>query len=251
MSIYMKEDRILHSHSSKKPIMTMILHQLSLLYQSIRIPLIWKSALWIFLSGATSPGLHQINFYYATDVLHFTPNFMAVSRAAGYLFLMVGTVFYNSFFRATRFRIILYYAQVALSIVSLLDIVLVMRWNLRLGIPDQWFFLGDEVISDIVCRLKSMPVLVLCNKICPETVEGTLFALLMSITNLSSTMSSYWGAILCHWIGISKDNYDNLWLAILIRSIFKIIPIFFLSLIPDVSPQEEIKNLRHTKPNIK
>lgn len=157
---------------------------------------------------------------------------------------MIGTIIYNSLYRATRFRTILYYAQIALAVVSLLDIVLVTRLNVRMGIPDTWFVLGDEIISDVVSRLKTMPLLVLCAKVCPPGLEGTLFALLMSISNFSGSISSYWGALLCYWIGIAKDQYEGLWIAVLIRSALKLVPIFFLFLIPDACPQQEIHNYR-------
>ena len=241
LSIYIKEDRV-HASNGKKSCMTSASSQFFVLIKSIRSPLIWKSALWIFLSSAISPGLHQISFYYVTDELHFTPEFLGTTRAVGYLFLMAGTVIYNTCFRTTRFRIILYYAQIGLSIVSFLDIILVTRLNLKFGIPDTMFFLGDEIVADVFYRLKSMPVFILCAKVCPPGIEGTLFALLMSISNLSHAISSYWGAILCYWIGIGKDRYENLWLAVLIRSVLKVVPIFFLFLIPDVCPQQEIDN---------
>jgi hypothetical protein len=88
-----------------------------------------------------------------------------------------------------------------------------------------------------------MPVLVLCAKLCPQGIEGTLFALLMSISNFSISVSEFWGALICSWLSIKKDAYENLWLAVLIRSCLKIIPIFFLFLIPTSDPQEIIDNL--------
>lgn len=206
--------------------------QTALLARSLKTPIVWKSALWIFLSGATSPAFGQISFYYSTEVLMFTPEFLGTIGAFGYIFLMVGTVIYNTYFKSANFKTILFYAQLALAGISLLDILLVTRANLAIGIPDKVFVMGDEIISDVVGRMKTMPMLVLAAKICGEGVEGTLFALIMSISNFSYSVSSYWGAILCSMLDISRNQYENYWIAILIRSIFKLIPIFFLFLIP-------------------
>ncbi|RLN60867.1 hypothetical protein BBP00_00005732, partial [Phytophthora kernoviae] len=141
------------------------------------------------------------------------------------------------------FRRIFLIAQLSLAVVSLLDIVLVTRANLDMGIPDKAFVLGDTVISDVISRLKTMPVMVLCARLCPKGIEGTLFALLMSISNFSRSISRFWGAIVCTWLGIAKDQYDMLWLAIVVRSVLKVVPIFFLFLVPATDPQDIVNKL--------
>lgn len=95
-------------------------------------------------------------------------------------------------------------------------------------------------MGDIVGRLLTMPILVLSAKICPAGVEGTLFALLMSISNFSSSVSAYWGSLICYLAGVDHDHYANLPWLIIIRSLFKLVPLFFLFLIPDGNPEMEI-----------
>ncbi|KAG6591102.1 Folate-Biopterin transporter (FBT) family [Phytophthora cinnamomi] len=200
-------------------------------------------ALWVFLAGSISPGYSQVFFYFTTEVLHFTPEFLGTISAFGYIFLMAGTMLYNTCFKDMSFRRIFFIAQLSLAVVSLLDAVLVTRLNLSIGIPDKAFVLGDAVLSDIISRLKTMPVLVLCAKLCPKGIEGTLFALLMSISNFSYSVSESWGAIVCGWLGIAKDEYNMLWLAIVLCSILKLAPIAFLFLIPAKDPQEYVDGL--------
>lgn len=215
---------------------------------AIGTPVIWMCALWVFLSGAISPGYSQVFFYFSTDVLHFTPEFLGTVSAFGFMFLMAGTMVYNACFKNMPFRRIFFIAQLSLAIVSLLDIVLVTRANLNVGIPDKAFVLGDAVIADVISRLKTMPVMVLCAKLCPKGIEGTLFALLMSISNFSRSASEVWGALVCRWLGIAKDEYDMLWLAIIVRSALKVVPIFFLFLIPAADPQEIVDELDFSSP---
>ncbi|KAG6591100.1 Folate-Biopterin transporter (FBT) family [Phytophthora cinnamomi] len=193
--------------------------------------------------GSISPGYSQVFFYFTTEVLHFTPEFLGTISAFGYIFLMAGTMLYNTCFKDMSFRRIFFIAQLSLAVVSLLDAVLVTRLNLSIGIPDKAFVLGDAVLSDIISRLKTMPVLVLCAKLCPKGIEGTLFALLMSISNFSYSVSESWGAIVCGWLGIAKDEYNMLWLAIVLCSILKLAPIAFLFLIPAKDPQEYVDGL--------
>ncbi|CEG47852.1 Major facilitator superfamily domain, general substrate transporter [Plasmopara halstedii] len=217
--------------------------QVAQLKGAIGTPVIWMCALWVFLSGAISPGYSQVFFYFSTDVLQFTPEFLGTVSAFGFMFLMVGTMLYNACFKDMPFRRIFFIAQLSLAIVSLLDIVLVTRANLNIGIPDKAFVLGDAVIADVISRLKTMPMMVLCAKLCPKGIEGTLFALLMSISNFSRSVSEFWGALVCAWLGIAKDDYDMLWLAIILRSALKVVPIFFLFLIPATDPQEIVDKL--------
>ena len=228
---------------SKRFFVSSAKRQVRQLVGAITTPVIWKCALWVFLSGALAPGYSQVSFYFMTDVLQFSPEFLGTLSAFGFAFLLVGTLVYNALFKDMSFRRIFFIAQVSLALVSLLEVLLVTRANVRLGIPDKAFVLGDAVLADVVSRLKTMPVLVLCAKLCPKGVEGTLFALLMSITNFSFSVSEFWGAAICAWLDISKDSYDLLWVAVLLRSLFKIAPIFFLFLIPTTDPQEVVDKL--------
>ncbi|KAI9914536.1 hypothetical protein PsorP6_007844 [Peronosclerospora sorghi] len=239
-SMYMEETK---SILSKRLFVASATAQLRQLHVAICTRIVWMCALWVFLSHAIAPAYTQILFYFSTDVLHFTPEFLGTVSAIGFLFLMTGTMLYNTFFTHVSFRRIFFMAQLCLAIVSLLDVVLVTRTNLELGIPDKAFVLGDHVVADVIGRLKTMPIMVLCAKLCPRGIEGTLFALLMSISNVSYSVSEFWGALLCDWMGISQHAYGLLGIAIVVRSALKIVPICFLFLIPSTDPQAMIETL--------
>lgn len=239
-SSFMKEPK---STTGRKNFVLSAKRQFRQLKGAITTPVIWKCALWVFLSGAVSPGYSQVFFFFSTDVLKFTPEFLGTVSAFGFVFLLIGTLIYNAFFKDVSFRRIFLIAQLSLALVSLLDVVLVTRANLDMGIPDKAFVLGDAVIADVISRLKTMPVLVLCAKLCPKGVEGTLFALLMSISNFSYSVSEFWGAFICSSLGITKGAYDNLWIAIVFRSVLKVTPILFLFLIPATDPQDVVDKL--------
>ncbi|XAR54689.1 hypothetical protein NMG60_11029938 [Bertholletia excelsa] len=63
------------------------------------------------------------------------------------------------------------------------QVLLVIGFNRKLGISDEWFAIGDSLILTVLSQASFMPVLVLAAKLCPEGMEATLFATLMSITN--------------------------------------------------------------------
>ncbi|KAF0770944.1 hypothetical protein AaE_002503, partial [Aphanomyces astaci] len=212
--------------------------QVRLLCQALRIPVVWRAALFLFSATAISPSFGQIQFYFLTEELHFSEEFLGNMGALGYVCVSNG--WYEEEMKDVPFRTMFFFAHIGLALVSLAEVLLVTQRNLDLGIPDKWFVIGDAIISDIIGRMKSMPLLVLCAKLCPKGIEGTFFALLMSISNMAWTVSSFWGASLCAHLGIARNAYENLWMAITIRSVMKIVPIFFLCLLPTIDPQDEV-----------
>lgn len=81
-----------------------------------------------------------------------------------------------------------------------------------------------------LCRL--MPFLILSGRLCPHGIEGTLFALFMSINNLGSTLGAFLGAALASALNISSDSFHNLIFGIFIQLLATLFPISFLFLIP-------------------
>ena len=79
-----------------------------------------------------------------------------------------------------------------------------------LGIPDQWFTFGDDLVLTVLGQLAFMPLLVLAAALCPPGVEGTLFATLMSIFNGGGVVGSELGAGLTSLFGVSESDFANL-----------------------------------------
>uniref|UniRef100_A0A5B7BXP8 Putative folate-biopterin transporter 2 n=1 Tax=Davidia involucrata TaxID=16924 RepID=A0A5B7BXP8_DAVIN len=122
----------------------------------------------------------------------------------------------------------------------MLDLMLVLRLNLKFGIPDYFFVVIDESVSQMIIQLKWMPLLVLSSKLCPQGIEGTFFALLMSIDNFGVLSSSWGGGFLLHILKVTRTQFDNLWLAILIRNILRASPLCLLFLVPRSDPNTSI-----------
>ena len=122
----------------------------------------------------------------------------------------------------------------------MLDLILVSRLNLKFGIPDYFFVVIVESIAKMTNRLKWMPMLVLSSKLCPSGIEGTFFALLMSIDNVGLLSASWGGGFVLHMLRITRTKFDNIWLAILIRNILRIAPLWLLFLVPRADTSSSI-----------
>uniref|UniRef100_A0A1D1YWC3 5'-methylthioadenosine/S-adenosylhomocysteine nucleosidase n=1 Tax=Anthurium amnicola TaxID=1678845 RepID=A0A1D1YWC3_9ARAE len=199
---------------------------------AFRQPIILRPMAWFFLSHISIPNLATIMFYYQTEVLHLDASFLGTARVIGWFGLMLGTFIYNRYLKRLRLRRMLMGAHIGLGILNFFDVALVARVNVRFGISDKLMVLCGSALSDAVNQFKMMPFLVLSGQLCPPGIEGTLFALFMSINNLGSTLGSFFGAALASMLNISSQNFDNLLVGIIVQLIATFIPILFLFLIP-------------------
>ncbi|KAH9803566.1 putative folate-biopterin transporter 4 [Citrus sinensis] len=202
------------------------------LYSAFRQPEILRPMAWFFLAHVAVPNLSTVMFYYQTEILNLEASFLGTARVVGWVGLMLGTYTYNGYLKRLKLRRILLLTQVGLSILSFLDIVLVSRMNLTVGISDKTMVLYGSALVDAVNQFKFMPFLILSGQLCPPGIEGTLFALFMSISNFGSTVGSFFGAGLASSLSISSGSFDNLLLGISIQALCTFIPIAFLFLIP-------------------
>ncbi|KAL8505592.1 hypothetical protein ACS0TY_016728 [Phlomoides rotata] len=202
------------------------------LFGAFRKPIILRPMTWFFLAHVTVPNLSTVMFYYQTEVLKLEASFLGTTRVIGWFGLMLGTLIYNRYLKKMKLRRILLCAHVGLSILSLLDGVLVSRLHLSVGISDKIMVIFGSALADGINQFKFMPFLILSGQLCPPGIEGTLFALFMSINNFGSTVSSFVGAGLASILNISSGNFDNLLIGILIQVVCTFIPISCLSLIP-------------------
>lgn len=199
---------------------------------AFRQPIILRPMTWFLLAHVTVPNLSTIMFYYQTEFLNLDASFLGTTRVVGWLGLMLGTFLYNRYLKKMKLRKILMWAHVGLSILGVLDLVLVSRTNAALGLSDKVMVLCGSALSDAVNQFKFMPFLILSGQLCPPGIEGTLFALFMSINNFGSTLGSFVGAGLASVLNISSGSFDNLLFGVAIQVICTFIPIAFLFLIP-------------------
>ncbi|CAO2175265.1 unnamed protein product [Urochloa humidicola] len=195
-------------------------------------PTILRPMVWFFFSNVTIPNISTVMFYYQTEELHLEASFLGTARVIGWFSLILGTYTYNRYFKHKKLRNILVFAHVGLAIISLLDIALVLRLHILHGISDKYMVLWGSALADAINQFKMMPFLILSGQLCPPGIEGTLFALFMSINNLGSTLGSFLGAALASALNISTAQFDNLALGLGVQLIGTLLPTGFLFLIP-------------------
>ncbi|MEL6159835.1 MAG: folate/biopterin family MFS transporter [Cyanobacteria bacterium J06623_5] len=211
-----------------------VLNQVKLLKGAISQRVIWMPALFLFLWQAT-PTADSAFFFFSTNDLGFAPEFLGRLRLVTSLASLVGIWIFQRFLKEVSFRKIFGWSTVLSAALGMTTLLLVTHANRTLGIDDQWFSLGDSLVLTVAGQIAFMPVLVLSARLCPPGVEATLFALLMSVVNLSGLLSHELGALLTHQLGVTETDFTNLWLLVLITNLTTLLPLPLLGMLPAAS----------------
>nr|XP_018680278.1 PREDICTED: probable folate-biopterin transporter 2 isoform X3 [Musa acuminata subsp. malaccensis] len=202
---------------------------------TLQCPSVWRPCVYMYMSLALSLNIEEGMFYWYTDKKSgpsFSEETIGFIFSIGSVGSLLGVLLYQNILKDYPFRGLLFWSQLISGIAGMLDLVMVLRLNLKFGLPDYFFAVIDESVSRMVGQFKWMPLLVLSSKLCPPGIEGTFFALLMSIDNVGLLTSSWAGGLLLHLLKVTRTEFSNLWAAILIRNIMRIVPLVLLFLVP-------------------
>ncbi|CAL4927798.1 unnamed protein product [Urochloa decumbens] len=207
------------------------------IWNAVKQPSIFLPTLFIFLWQAT-PQSDSAMFFFITNKLGFSPEFLGRVTLVTSIASLLGIGLYNSFLKEVPLRKIFLVTTILGSALGMTQVLLVTGLNRKLGISDEWFSIGDSLIITVLGQASFMPVLVLAAKLCPPGVEATLFATLMSISNAGGVTGGLVGAGLTQFLGVSRDNFENLALLIALCNLTSLLPLPLLGLLPDESPTD-------------
>ena len=236
-----KVNAVADSQKSKNSLVT---GQIQQLWGAIKQKSIWLPTAFLFIWQAT-PTADSAFFFFSTNELGFEPEFLGRVRLVTSLASLLGIFIFQNYLKSVPFRRILGWSTIIAAVLGMTTLLLVTHANRALGIDDRWFSLGDSLILTVAGQITWMPVLVLSARLCPKGVEATLFALLMSIWNLSGLLSHELGALLTSWLGVTETNFDKLWLLVIITNLSTLLPLPFLPWLPAGDPQAEIKTIEN------
>ena len=242
-----------------KPSPKELMKQLVRLFVALFSPpfLVIRVLLWItlanisVLSGSGSPMTPFVQ-----ETLGISLQTLSYLDAASYGFLAIGVVTYYKFFRHTKFRWIFGVSQVVTAVLLLADAILLLRLNIKFGIPDVPFLFTTTAFNEVVNRLNAMPFLVMAAQLCPDNMEATFFAALMSVSNTGSTLSQYLSAEILRRCKVDVKDLVTLperqLQVVFIRSALVMIVCFALPLLPNTSSlsSTNVESLRPTNPTI-
>ncbi|KAF9622610.1 hypothetical protein IFM89_032509 [Coptis chinensis] len=206
------------------------------LWTAIRQPNVFLPTLFIFLWQAT-PHSESAMFYFTTNQLGFTAEFLGRVKLVTSIASLLGVGLYNGFLKNVALRKIFLVTTIIGSVLGMTQVFLVTGLNRQFGISDEWFAIGDSLIITVLGQASFMPVLVLAARLCPQGMEATLFATLMSISNGGSVVGGLMGAGLTELFGVTKDSFNNLAYLIILCNLSSLLPLPLLGLLPKENPE--------------
>ena len=154
--------------------------QVRSLASALTTPATLAPALFIFAYHA-SPHAGSALFYFYTNELNFKPEFLGRVNLIDGVASLAGVAAFNARLKHLPLARVLAGITVAAAAASATQLLLVTRANRALGVPDAAFLVFDSALLAALGRIALMPVLVLAARLCPDGVEASLFAALMSI----------------------------------------------------------------------
>lgn len=189
---------------------------------------LWRPMLFMVLFSM-GPNSGTAMFYFFTERLGFNPQFISYMNMISTLFALIGVVLYQKYFSDVPHRTILCYGMLLTVSFAMLPILVVTRVNIQMNIPDQIFMLSDKAITAAVSRIGHIPVLIMGAQLCPPGIEGTLYALMMSMLNFGAMLAEHNTALLMFIMKVKKGSYDNLPYLIAICCVCALLPLLLLN----------------------
>lgn len=194
-------------------------HSLVKLFRFLSQKQVFYPIFFLFLL-TVRPSSNQAIFYFYTNVLKFEPQFIGVLSFLHSLGSISCIFVYNKFLKLVSYKKFFISTTIIYVFLDLSQIILISRVNQRFGIPDKLFCFLDSFLTDFMMELNLFPVLIISCRMSPKNIEGTMYALMMSIYNFSSIIGGQMGAGLMLFLGITEKNFDNLYLLIVITNIW-------------------------------
>jgi folate/biopterin transporter len=188
-----------------------------------------------------TPSYNDPFFYFLTDELKFTPTDLGKISFFSTLATLIAIWMYQQYFKSCNFKMMITIGSILSFIFSFCGYILVLRFNLKLGISDYLLVLVSNSFLSMLGELILMPMLALAAQLCPKNLEGTVYSLFMSALNFGGILSGLNGSFLTTMLGITSKDYSNLYLLILISNIVSLAPLPMLCCIDNSYFQPEFE----------
>jgi len=171
------------------------------------------------------PSYYDAFFYFITNELKFTASDLGKISFCSTIAILIAIWIYKAYLKEFNFKTMITIGTIVSFFVSFLCYVLVLRLNLKIGVPDFWLLLFTNSFLSLIGELVLLPILSLACVLCPKNLEGTIYSIFMSSLNLGGIFSQLNGSLCTSLFGITSKNYDNLHWFILFAKFLSLMPL--------------------------
>ena len=216
--------------------------QINEIWQTVQLQAVWRPMAFVFVFNLFQiPNVAWQSYLQLT--LHFEPWILGLTVTLGSFMTFFGIVAYKYFFFKASWRSIYLYSAVLTAFFSLLQLVLIFQVNVKMGLSNYLFSLGDDVISQYISGIQFLPVCIMYMRLCPEGAEGSSYAMLTTFGNIALVVACSVGNLFAGIWDVSNDtlragNVDGLWRLSILTSLSSLLPLSLLFLLPK-NPAEQ------------
>jgi len=136
---------------------------------------------------------------------HFNYTFyVTIAHVAASIASLVGVVVFQAALYDWTFRGLFAVTTAVQLLAGMVDVVIIQRINLSLGIPDEAAYLGgNAVIRPIVFMTAGLPGIVLTSRLVPTGISSTTYALLAGYQHLGHILSQQIGVVMIQAAGLA------------------------------------------------
>lgn len=211
----------------------------SLLYEVTSISLAAPLSSFFLETESGNPGGPHFSYFFYTTVTGL------VANLAG----LVGIMLFAYFFAQRSYRFTFLVLNLLSMCSSLIDVVIVQRWNKKIGISDELlYWLGDAVGGEVLWMMNWMPVAIMLTKVCRPHTKPIVFSVLAAFCNFGIRTRALLAQVITRYTWpiettLAPCDYTNLWKMLILSGVviplMVLLPLMFL-LVPDGKLCEEL-----------
>ncbi|CAM9557773.1 unnamed protein product [Ascophyllum nodosum] len=169
--------------------------------------------------------------------LEFSSCQIGVLAVVASLMASVGLWVYKTYFFNSSWRKLYVWTTLVVAFFSAFQLLLIQRVNKWFGISDLTFSIGDDSIADLVSSIQFLPIIRMYISMCPDGVEGTTYAILTTMSNVSASAAYNVGTHMTKIWDVSNEalrdgNFTGMWKLTLLTSLLQPLPLVLIRMLP-------------------
>tara|TARA_B100000902_G_C27305573_1_gene915241 strand:- start:164 stop:1435 length:1272 start_codon:yes stop_codon:yes gene_type:complete len=170
-----------------------------------------------------APNYRVFYEYYLREELNYTADNFTYLNVISSVSFVVGLISFKYYFRKFKLKKVLIIAVLSSTTLRLSQIGVVLNW-----FPYFEIVMIDGMVEAFCGQLIMMPLVVIAAKVCDDGLEGAFFSFVMSVMNFGGFLGDEFGAFIAHLLGVTKTQFSNLYILMLIGILMDLIIPFIL-----------------------